>query len=438
MEINAIEVLIGAAAAAALFCDYLRRRAAKEGRRPAARVPAPQIPETSPPPPVIATDHESALPVRPSRPLSSRLPESPMADPKYLAEKFEMNPRKALAEWLDQRAAARAAQKRTPVPQPVEPAPAEPEMIAAIAPAGPEPLITDLPEAAPVRSHAPSAIATEEPLDAPRAEIRTILRRALESRPTFDSPVEEMPEKEAQVVEEPRSAPETKPRGVQIDEDVVTLLERDKPAASRSFSDLWNAMSAPAPISEKPRAPRPETARPATATQSKFELIRGSASAAAEVSLPAGMYDAGVLQEAIASGRRFSGFVLSIGVTDNEGRACSDRDLMRTVGIFISSLLTDNEFACPRGNDEFLIVAPGPQGGEAQCRLTVISEQLWDYQLRNAHRFSLVFTWGSAEARHESLAESIAEASERMVETRRTRRVVSVDMLRTQPRAAAI
>jgi hypothetical protein len=171
----------------------------------------------------------------------------------------------------------------------------------------------------------------------------------------------------------------------------------------------------------------------------KFELIRGAAASSPgpDVFLPAGMHEISLLSRAIASGKRFTGVVMSVGVTDNDGRSSSDHDLMRSIGIFIGSLLRDGEFACRRGHDEFLIVCPDPRGAEAHMRLTAISEQLWDYQLRNAHRFSLVFTWGSAEARHESLAEAVAEASARMSETRRTRRVVSVDLLRP-PRVAAM
>jgi GGDEF domain-containing protein len=150
------------------------------------------------------------------------------------------------------------------------------------------------------------------------------------------------------------------------------------------------------------------------------------------------MHESSILTGAMASGKRFTGVVLSIGVTDNDGSPCADQDMLRSIATFIASLLRDNEFACPRDNEEFFILCPDPRGAEAHMRLTALSEQLWEYQLRNAHHFSLVLTWGSAEARNESLAEAVAEASARMQESRRTRGVVSVDPPRPEPGAATL
>jgi hypothetical protein len=354
-----------------------------------------------------------------------------------------MNPRKALADWLDQRAEARASQKRAPVPPalpPRYPESPQPEMLAApegaVLDAEPAtaPLITELPEPSEVRSGASAAFSGEE-IAGEREQIRTILRRALDRRSAFESPLqdEETAVEDAAPAGEQAAPAPVAARSVEIDADVVNMLEADAPAASRSFADLWNAMAAPT-LAAKPKP------RPAASAAPKFHVIHGMPviTETGEASLPAGMYDLSVLNRVIAGGGRFSGFVLSVGVCDNEGRALEDRDLLRSVGIFIGSLLAENEFACARGNDEFLIVCPGHYGAEAQLRLTAVSEQLWDYQLRNAQRFSLVFTWGSAEARGESLAETVAEAGERMREARRTRRLVSVDLLRSQPRAAAI
>ncbi|HZU27008.1 MAG TPA: hypothetical protein VFA04_15890 [Bryobacteraceae bacterium] len=373
-----------------------------------------------------------------------------------------MNPRKALAEWLDERAAARAAQKRVPVPAPLPPqydTPVEEEMIAGAEaeemdanPAPMEPqsepavLISELPEPAEVPAAVPAITCSEETVDEPREEIRNILRRALDRRSAFESPLQMEDPAEEHCEEEAAEAAtpaeeippiaawrEAAPLPVEIDADIIEMLEHNPPAVSRSYADLWNAMSAPA-LAGKPKA------QAAAAAQPRFELIQGAGAgaSAADVSLPPGMHETSVLSRAIASGKRFTGVVLSVGVTDNDGRPCSDNDLLRSIEIFIGSLLADTEFACRRGNDEFVIVCPDPRGAEAHMRLTAISEQLWDYQLRNAHRFSLVFAWGSAEARHESLAVAVAEASARMVETRRTRRVVSVDLLRSQHRLAAM
>ena len=299
-----------------------------------------------------------------------------------------MNTRKALADWLDKRVAARAAQK-SPLLDPTSARLVEPEIIA-------------LPEAE-ANDH-----------------VRHTLHRALQGRPVLEScePVE------AEIVET------AGPSHVEIDNEAMGLLDQETGASStRSFADLWQAMG-PADVPRRQPAPAPPTApSPATQPQPRFELIRG----ANETGLPSGMHDEATLRRLILAGKRFSGFVFFISVNNT-----TDKDLLRTIEIFIAGLLRENEFGCRYGADEFVVLLPEKHGNDAQLRLTALAEQLWDYQLREAGRFSIVFAWGSAELHHESLGEGIAEAAERMQDTRRKRRLVSVDMLRSQPRAAAI
>jgi hypothetical protein len=301
-----------------------------------------------------------------------------------------MNARKALADWLDQRVAARAAQKR-PRLDPTSAALMEPEIIALSEPAEPQ-----------ANDH-----------------VRHTLHRALQGRPVLET----CEPAEAESVETAGSS------AVEIDSEAMGRLDQEAGASStRSFADLWQAMGPAQATPAKPPAPSPAPPQP------RFELIRG----ANETGIPSGMHDEATLRRLILAGKRFSGFVLFIGVTDAHGRLATDKDLLRTIEIFVAGLLRENEFGCRYGADEFVVLLPEKHGEEAQLRLTTLSEQLWDYQLREAGRFSIVFAWGSAERHHESLGEGIAEAAERMQETRRTRRLVSVDMLRSQPRAAAI
>jgi len=315
------------------------------------------------------------------------------------------------------------------IPEPVE------------TPAGNPALITELPAAA---EAIPAAAANDHILDGEvRDEIRSILSRALSRSMTTAQtapPLEAEDNHSATAVVEESCEPEPAPfyepaKPVEIDADVLSLLEQDSaPAAHRSFADLWNAMDGPA-VPSKARAAR----KTAPAPQMKLELIHGAGVPVSSLhaDLPPGMNDDTALRSAMAAGKRFTGFAVCVGANDNDGRSC-DPDLLRSISAFIGSLLRDNEFGCRASNDEFLILCPNRHGAEAQLRLTAISEQLWDYQLRNSGRFSLCFTWGSAEARHEALADAVAGAKERMYETRRTRRVISVDMLRTQPHAAAM
>jgi hypothetical protein len=173
--------------------------------------------------------------------------------------------------------------------------------------------------------------------------------------------------------------------------------------------------------------------------KSRFEVIEGagSSSNAVEVMLPPGMHERVILNRAIASGKPFRGLVVSVGVNDLDGSSSQNIDLLKSIGSFIRGLLNGREFACCSGDAEFLIVCPALEGADAQRRLIRIAEQLWDYQLRGISTWSIVFSWGGADVHRQPLSEAVSMASDQMNETRRGRRLVSIDS-RVPSRNAAI
>jgi hypothetical protein len=138
-----------------------------------------------------------------------------------------------------------------------------------------------------------------------------------------------------------------------------------------------------------------------------FESIREA--------IPTGFHEALVLQRAVEAGRSISGLIVSIG-TNNLGGSSEVADFLRT-------LLTAQDFGCQSGADEYILICMGEQGAAAQRRLSVISEKLWDFQLRSIGGLGVQFSWGSAEARGERIGEAVAGAIEQMQETRQSRRV---------------
>src|SRR4029077_10130267 len=91
------------------------------------------------------------------------------------------------------------------------------------------------------------------------------------------------------------------------------------------------------------------------------------------------------------------------------------------------SLLGPSDFAAQSGAEEFLLIFPGERGASAQRRLSQVAQQLWDFQLRSLGSYSILFSWGGVEVRSESIDEAIASATERMEETRRGRKVLSME-----------
>ncbi len=295
----------------------------------------------------------------------------------------EINPRQALSAWLDQRAAARPARKCVEEPKP-EPAP----------------VAVPLPEPA-----QPAEAAAEPSND----DIRNILRRALATRSRGTGlPASRSAETGAE------ATPTT------TDEPPTSLPRFDTHDAF-----LWSAE--PQVVLERVEDP-----------PRRFQVITGAAQSAGslEATLPAGMHDYAVLERAIATGKGFNGLVMSIGVSEIDGRNSQNADVMTSIGFFVKGLLNDGEFACRSAQDEFLMISPALEKSEAQRRLDQIAEQLWDYQLRGVSTWSLLFSWGGVDVYQTRLSEAIAMAAERMTQTRRGRKTVSMELARTRSRAA--
>jgi hypothetical protein len=542
MELSALQivttvVLIVAAGAVALFCDYLRNRsqqlqelavelsvrkemtgaspappapsaataaAARNARirareekseqAPAAIVDAPLPPAAAPAAPAEAkmnrSQRHSNEMVKPALASAAELTSvrgaarprrRPVPPPDVpLPRLDEMNPRQALAEWLDQRAAKAPPRSHETVkleeivvaapprsrliieePAPVtlieEPAPValieEPAPVTLIEEPAPAALIEEPAPVAVLEEPAPTAALeaeapvvetvsvpvlvdttpAEEPAPAFVADIRPVadddirdvLRRALAKRSVPARVAEDRP---ASPAPEPVKAPRTlpSPAPAPMKKAVSVFLSTRKIDTIRREPEITVDQVAEELVEEM------------AAAEPRFEIIDGAAPSATflEVVLPAGMHDHAILDRAIATGRPFRGLVISVGVNDVEGRSAHHSDLMQSIGFFVRSLLAEKEFACRAGDAEFVVVCPGLEGPEAQRRLNQIAEQLWDYQLRGVSTWSILFSWGGADVHHKPISEAIAMANDQMYTTRRGRRTVSVESLRPWRKAA--
>jgi hypothetical protein len=145
--------------------------------------------------------------------------------------------------------------------------------------------------------------------------------------------------------------------------------------------------------------------------------------------LPAGFHDGSVLGRLVQTRQAVSGLVVSIGVDSEDG------SIPEPVRKLVESLIGPEDFACKSGDKEFVLIYKDMRGASAQRRLSVIAQSLWDFQLRWLGNFSVLFSWGGVEVRSEPLQEAIAAANERMHETKRLRKVVT---LPSKPREAAL
>ena len=205
---------------------------------------------------------------------------------------------------------------------------------------------------------------------------------------------------------------------VQATASVSTQPAAHRPAANRDWSSLLSA--------------RKSAATAKAATNSSGALLDAVVAAtasdasaqAAEPSLPSGFQDGFVLTRLVESRQPVSGLVVSIGASATQNTAGS---LPSDVRMLIQSLIGPNDFAAQSGTEEFLLIFPGERGASAQRRLSQVAQQLWDFQLRSLGSFSILFSWGGVEVRSESIDEAIASATERMEETRRGRKILTME-----------
>lgn len=196
------------------------------------------------------------------------------------------------------------------------------------------------------------------------------------------------------------------------------------------------------PSSAQPEMPV-DSASALTAQESVAPVVQESPAPQPTVSsvLPPGMYEHAVLAAQMLAANSFSGVVVSIGINDYASlteKSGPERmaELMLSVESMVSGLLRPQiDFGCRSAEDEYLLVFPQEQGSEAQRRLATISERLWNFQLRSTGHASVLFCWGAVEVQGETLADSVASASERMHQTKRNRKAIA---LQSKPRKLAV
>ncbi len=201
----------------------------------------------------------------------------------------------------------------------------------------------------------------------------------------------------------------------------ASKLASNRPAANRDWSSLLSA--------------RKTAAVSKTASNTSGALLDAVVAAtasdasaqAAEPILPSGFQDGFVLTRLVESRQPVSGLVVSIGASASQNTVGS---LPSDVRMLIQSLIGPNDFAAQSGAEEFLLIFPGERGASAQRRLSQVAQQLWDFQLRSLGSFSILFSWGGVEVRSESIDEAIASATERMEETRRGRKILTMESRR--------
>lgn len=152
--------------------------------------------------------------------------------------------------------------------------------------------------------------------------------------------------------------------------------------------------------------------------------------AGSELAVPGGYHEPQALARLMEEEAPFRGLAMVVSLVDyvkllaDQGKPAMEQ-LMGSVSRLVVSMTREQDFACRISEDEFVLLFVNESGASANRMIQMVSERLWDFQLRSLGAMSLMFTWGAAEAMNEPLTQVLECAREQMIETRRGRRSLS-------------
>ncbi len=98
----------------------------------------------------------------------------------------------------------------------------------------------------------------------------------------------------------------------------------------------------------------------------------------------------------------------------------------------MKSFVREGDFGTRIGENGWVFIYNHDVAGFNQRRVGMISEKLWDFQLRHLGMADVNFKWGAVDVQSEGLAEAVEAARDRMNKTSRTRKLPGADQ--TSPR----
>jgi hypothetical protein len=209
--------------------------------------------------------------------------------------------------------------------------------------------------------------------------------------------------------------------------DMQAVIERgERLAANRQPKRAAEAPKpAPAPVVEERVEVTPEVMpKPVAVSKKDWGALLARRTEPGTSDVPAGFHEGFVLSQLVQNRQPVSGLVVSIGVNTPRNE---DGSMPDAVTNLIQSMIGSGDFACQTNPEEFLLIYPNERGASAQRRLSQIAQQLWDFQLNSMGSFQILFSWGGVEVKSESIDEAIASANERMQETRRGRKLLTME-----------
>lgn len=248
------------------------------------------------------------------------------------------------------------------------------------------------------------------------------------------------------MVEETESLPDLLPLYSDMSWEPMPAIEETPvslaPAETYSvLADLAPVVSEPPPFWEAPRvaaeAPTPSTAPEpidiSAARQPEPEPVVLSATVP-DLLLPTGIHDAATWARLLTLPNPMTGILFVITLQASDGVSVVDRksalpatENAAAIDKLMASFVREGDFGARILENEWVFVYSHDVAGFNQRRVGMISEKLWDFQLRHLGMANVSFKWGAVDVKSEPLGEAVQAARDRMNQTRRARKLPGVD-----------
>ncbi len=150
--------------------------------------------------------------------------------------------------------------------------------------------------------------------------------------------------------------------------------------------------------------------------------------------LPTGLHDLGTWTRLLSLPNPMTGILFVITLQPNEaGTAAVSKnpapsvDNSAAVDKLMSSFVREGDFGARVADNEWIFIYSHDVAGFNQRRVGMISEKLWDFQLRHLGMSNVSFKWGAVDVQSEPLREALQAAKDRMNQGRKARKLPGAD-----------
>jgi hypothetical protein len=150
--------------------------------------------------------------------------------------------------------------------------------------------------------------------------------------------------------------------------------------------------------------------------------------------LPTGMHDLSTWTRLLSLPNPMTGILFVITLQPSETRKLPEakgaavvEDTAPAVEKLMASFVREGDFGTRTADNEWIFIYSNDVAGFNQRRVGMISEKLWDFQLRHLGMANVSFKWGAIDVQSEPVAAAVEAARDRMNQTRRTRKLPGAD-----------